>query len=233
MELFYIDRQPSEFFTLSEEESKHISRVLRFGKGDFIFLTTGKGDLYKAEITDDHPKACVVKIIETRHQVGKKNYSLHIAIAPTKNSDRFEWFLEKATEIGVDEITPLICEHSERRVIKDERLNKVLLAAMKQSGRCYLPKLNEAAPFSKFISQPFSNRKFICSTDTDKNRLLKNLYLTEKDALILIGPEGDFSKNELDLAVKNKFEMASLGESRLRTETAGIVACHTISLLNQ
>ena len=134
MELFFIDSQPSEFFTLNETESKHISRVLRFGKGDLIYLTTGKGDLFKAEITDGRSNACVVKIIETTHDVGKKDYSLHMAVAPTKNIERFEWFLEKATEIGVDEITPLICEHSERRVIRTERLNKVLLSAMKQSG---------------------------------------------------------------------------------------------------
>src|SRR5438128_1352397 len=130
MELFYVEKAITKTIILDEEESKHIVRVLRFKKGDLIFLTDGKGNLFKAEIVDDHAKGCVVRIIESTGEYGKRNYNLHIAVAPTKNTDRFEWFLEKATEIGIDEITPLLCEHSERKVVKPERLNKVIITAM-------------------------------------------------------------------------------------------------------
>ncbi len=233
MDLFYTPDLTGETYRLNEEESKHIARVLRFRKGDIIFLTNGKGGLVKAEIAEDHPKSCLVKIIETTHGFGKRKYALHIGIAPTKNIERFEWFLEKATEIGIDEITPVICEHSERREIKIERLNKVLVSAMKQAVKTFLPKINATCPFSNFISMPSAGQRFLCSMAGKKTNPLKNSYSIENNALILIGPEGDFSTNEIDLAVKSKFEIVSLGESRLRTETAGIVACHTISLLNQ
>lgn len=233
MNLFYTPDIAGNSYQLNEEESKHIIRVLRFRKGDSVFLTNGSGDFFKAEITDENPKACLVKVVETTHAFGKRNYSLHIAIAPTKNIERFEWFLEKATEIGLEEITPLICDHSERRELKIERLNKVMVSAMKQSVKAYLPKLNAAVSFNSFISSPTGSQKFICSTDADKNNLLKNSYVKEKNVLILIGPEGDFSKEEIQLAVKNNFKIVSLGESRLRTETAGLVATSIINILNQ
>ncbi len=233
MNLFFTPDLSGDSYTLNEEESKHIVRVLRSGKGDPVFLTNGKGDFYKGEIADANPKACVVSILETTDQFGKRNYHIHIAIAPTKNIDRFEWFLEKATEIGIDEITPLICNHSERREVKTERLNKVIVAAMKQSVKAYLPKLNEAETFKNFISKTTSSQKFICAVAAEKNQLLKNKYSRRKDVLILIGPEGDFSKEEIEMALKNNFDLVSLGESRLRTETAGVVACNTISILNQ
>jgi len=235
MNLFYTPDLSGGMYQLNEEESKHITRVLRFKNGDTIFLTNGKGDLFKAEIADDHPKACRVKILETQHDFGKRNYSLHLAIAPTKNIERLEWFLEKATEIGIDEITPVICEHSERREIKPERLHKVIVSAMKQSVKAYLPVIHAVSSFTNFIFIPATGMKFICAItgEKEKNNLLKNSYSKEKNALILIGPEGDFSTAEIELAKKNNFKVVSLGESRLRTETAGIVACHTISLLNQ
>jgi len=233
LNIFFTPGLSGDSYLLSEEESKHIVRVLRFRKGDFVFLTNGKGDFFKAEIEDDNPKACLVRIIETMHEFGKRNYKIHLAIAPTKNIDRFEWFLEKATEIGMDEITPLICDHSERREIKTERLNKVIVSALKQSVKAYLPKLNAALPFSRVVSMQSPGQKFICSTEADKNNLLKNSYVKGNDVLIFIGPEGDFSKEEIELAVENKFNVVSLGESRLRTETAGIAACHTIAVMNQ
>ena len=233
MNLFYTPDLYGDEYQLSEEESKHIIRVLRFKKGDIVFLTNGKGDFYKAEIEDDHPKSCIVKIIETIHDYGKRNYRLHVAIAPTKNLDRMEWFLEKATEIGIDEISPIICDHSERRELKTERLNKVIISALKQSVKAYLPKLNEAVPFKKFVAEKFNSQKFICSVEAEKTNLLQHRYKKESDVLILIGPEGDFSKEEIKMAAENNFEIAWLGESRLRTETAAIVVCNTISLMNQ
>jgi 16S rRNA (uracil1498-N3)-methyltransferase len=233
MNLFFTPGLSGDFYELNEEESKHIIRVLRFKRGDIIFLTNGKGDLCKAEIAEDNPKKCLVQITETTHQYGKRNYHLHLAIAPTKNMDRFEWFLEKATEIGIDEITPIICEHSERSEIKTERLNKVIVSAMKQSVKAYLPDLHEAMSFKTCISKHYTSQKFICSTEAQKNHHLKNNYRQGNSVLIVIGPEGDFSKEELELAGKNNFGLASLGESRLRTETAGIVACDVISFMNQ
>lgn len=233
MNLFYAPDVSGNVHLFDEEESKHIIRVLRFKMGDVIFLTNGKGDFFKAEIVSDHPKSCSVRIVETTHGKGKRNYSVHLAISPTKNMERFEWFLEKATEIGIDEITPLICEHSERREINRERLNKVIVAAMKQSLKSYLPVLHDSISFSAFITKKFSAQKFICSVDAAKDQLLKKLCPVSQDVLILIGPEGDFSPEEIALAEKNEFRKVSLGESRLRTETAGIVACDTVYFLNQ
>ena len=233
MNLFYAPDVSGDFFQFDEEESKHIARVLRFKVGEVVFLTNGKGDLFKAEITSDHPKSCSVKIVETIRGKGKRNYSVHLAISPTKNIERYEWFLEKATEIGIDEITPLICDHSERREIKPERLNKVIVSAMKQSLKYYLPVLHETISFNNFITKKHSENKFICSVDAAKDQLLKNLCTAGNDVLILIGPEGDFSPQEIASAEKNNFRKASLGESRLRTETAGIVACDTVYFLNQ
>ena len=235
MNIFYTPGLAGDVYQLNEEESNHIIRVLRFKRGDYVFLTDGTGNFFEAEITNDNPKGCQLKITETKHEYGKRNYQLHIGIAPTKNIDRFEWFLEKATEIGIDEITPLICDHSERREVKTERLNKVIVAAMKQSVKAYLPKLNPGMSFKEFVSKSFNGLKFICTVPktSSGNNLLQNLYKREKDSLILIGPEGDFSEEEIQLSVKNNFVVARLGESRLRTETAGIVACHTISIMNQ
>ena len=232
MELFFVQNIFSDNLTLSEEESKHIVRVLRSTTGDKIYLTDGKGTLCEAEITDANSKSCSVKIIKRQKESGKRNYYLHIAIAPTKNTERFEWFLEKATEIGIDEITPLICEHSERREIKIERLNKVIVSAMKQSVKTYLPKLNSTVKFKDLIEHSNESEKFICSCDSEKNSTLKNLYSKEKDVLLLIGPEGDFSKEEIKLAEENNYKVITLGESRLRTETAGIAACTMISFIN-
>ncbi|MBE9491864.1 MAG: RNA methyltransferase, partial [Bacteroidetes bacterium] len=157
----------------------------------------------------------------------------HLAIAPTKNINRFEWFLEKATEIGIDEISPIICDHSERKTLKTDRLNKILITAIKQSIKVYLPKLNSPLTFNEFIQKPCSSFKFIACIDEEHQLNLKKAYQKGKDVVIIIGPEGDFSREEIKLAKELKYLPISLGKSRLRTETAAIVACHTIQLLNE
>ncbi|MFI5219362.1 MAG: 16S rRNA (uracil(1498)-N(3))-methyltransferase [Bacteroidia bacterium] len=233
MQLFYCPNINSDLHFFSEEEAEHCIGVLRHKKGDVVHLVDGEGGLYKAEIIIAEKKNCEVRILETQKETGRRNYSLHIAIAPTKNIDRLEFFLEKTTEIGIDEITPIICEHSERKEIKRERLNKILVAAMKQSVKAYLPELNSSIRFKDFVEQAKSPQKFICTCEVDKSSTLKNIYSKENDVLLLIGPEGDFSKEEIKFAESNGFKTISLGESRLRTETAGIVACSTIYFINQ
>ncbi len=231
MQLFYcLDIQGSTH-TLNEDESKHIIRVLRLKNGDLINLTDGKGGLYKAELIDDHPKRCTVSIVDAQNNYGKRSFKLHLAVAPTKNIGRYEWFLEKATEIGIDEITPIVCEHSERKEVKLARFEKVIVSAIKQSLKAFIPKLNKVDKFQDFIKQDFSGQKFIAYCDEDHN-LLKKQYTPRSDVIILIGPEGDFSPEEIKLAIKQGFVPVSLGESRLRTETAAIAACHSINMIN-
>ena len=221
-------------FTLNESESKHCIKVLRLNAGDTINLIDGKGGFYKAKIINAHPKRCSVKIIETVKDYGRRNFYLHIAIAPPKNIERMKWFLEKVTEIGIDEITPIICKHSERKVVNTERLTKVITSAVKQSIKAYHPVLNNPVKFDEFVMSEFSNNchKFIAYYNAHNKKNLKKTYRTKQDALILIGPEGDFTSEEVKFAVKNNFTEISLGGSRLRTETAGIVACCTVNLVN-
>lgn len=223
----------SDLYLLSQEESKHCIRVLRMKRGDMLFLSDGKGTLYEAEITGVDLPQCEVRIKEAFQDYGKRNYHLHIAIAPTKNIDRFEWFLEKATEIGIDEITPLICTHSERKEVRIDRLNKIIESAMKQSIKAYHPVLNQALKFNSLISRPFNEQKLIAYLDENQPVHISKKYRGGMDVIILIGPEGDFSEEEIAVAKQQGFEIVSLGESRLRTETAGLVACQTISLLNE
>lgn len=233
MNLFYAAEINGQFYTLSEEESKHIIRVLRMKLGDTVFFTDGKGIFFECRITDNNPKACEVEIIEQKPGADKRPFYLHMAVAPTKNLNRFEWFLEKATEIGIDRITPIISSHSERKGVKTERLNRVITAAMKQSLKSYHPQLDEATKFSEIITQPFKGQKFIAYIDNAVTLELSKAYLPGNNALILIGPEGDFSPEEVVLAKQNGFVPVRLGPSRLRTETAGIVACHTVNILNE
>lgn len=218
---------------LPEEEAQHCTRVLRLSTGDEITLTDGKGNFYQAEITAASNKRCVVSIRETVFQEPLWPCHLHIAMAPTKNMDRNEWFAEKATEIGFDELTFLNCRYSERKVIKNERIEKILISAIKQSLKARLPKLNGMMDFDKFIAQDFEGQKFIAHCYEGKKPLLKNVLKAGKDALVLIGPEGDFSEEEVKKAIERGFVPISLGKSRLRTETAALVACHTLNLLNQ
>jgi 16S rRNA (uracil1498-N3)-methyltransferase len=228
MQLFYIQNPESEII-LSAEESKHATKVLRKKEGDILNFTDGKGYFYKAKITVADTRKCRLQVVSTEQKEKQHNYHLHIAIAPTKNMDRFEWFLEKATEIGIDEITPVICHHSERKEIKTERCNRILLSAMKQSLKFHLPKLNEAITLKNFLKQDFEGNKYIAHCEEGNKTELKEKK-KEKRTLILIGPEGDFSPTEIELALQNQFKAVSLGTSRLRTETAGIIASHTINI---
>jgi len=233
MHLFFTPDISSETYTLNEIESKHCVKVLRLTMNDQIELIDGNGNFYEAKIIDPNPKKCQVEVTNTIPEFGKRNHYLHVAIAPTKNMDRFEWFLEKATEIGIDEITPILCEHSERKVVKPERLEKIIVSAIKQSIKAYKPKLNKLISFKDFIQQEFEDIKYIAHCEDWEKQALKRNYEKGKSATILIGPEGDFSKEEIEMAKANDFIETSLGPSRLRTETAGVVACHTINLLNE
>lgn len=240
MQLFYNPNitKASKNFTFDKTESRHIVKVLRKKTGDQLFITDGSGNLYTSEIAIAHEKNCSVTVINIETKVKPWNYYLHMAIAPTKNNDRFEWFLEKATEIGIDEITPILCNRSERKTIKTERLNKILESAMKQSLKFQLPKLNTLTSFSDFIkNNSNSDNLYIAHCeDAVKNSLkskLESFGSSNSKITILIGPEGDFSTSEIQSAIHNSFQPISLGESRLRTETAGIVAVHTLSLLHQ
>jgi 16S rRNA (uracil1498-N3)-methyltransferase len=233
MNLFFTPDIKEGLYQLPEEESKHIVRVLRMKTGDSIFLTDGLGNMIEASILDISSKKCTVQTINIRKEYQKRSFHLQIAIAPTKNTDRFEWFIEKSTEIGIDNITPLICTHSERTHVKTDRLQKVIISAMKQSLKAYLPKLGEPVEFEKFIQKPFDGEKFIAYCEKNETSELKNIHRKGAKTLILIGPEGDFSPHEVESAKKQGFVPISLGKSRLRTETAGIVACTILNFLNQ
>ena len=228
MQLFYLDN-PEKEIRLTAEESKHAIKVLRKKEGDMLNFTDGKGNLFIAEITIADNRKTSIRIIKSEQKPKQHNYHLHIAISPTKNMDRFEWFLEKATEIGIDEITPIICSRSERKVLKTERCNRIMLSSMKQSLKFHLPKLNEAIALKEFFKQDFNGNKYIAHCEKTEKVALKDAELKE-NTLILIGPEGDFSLNEIEIALQNTFKAVSLGTSRLRTETAGIVAVHTLNL---
>ncbi len=250
MQLFYNKEVNSNIsqFTFDKIESRHIVKVLRKKEGDILFITDGNGHLFTAEVFLANDKKCTVKIVSTEKKTKPWNYYLHVAIAPTKNNDRLEWFLEKATEIGIDEITPIICKHSERKFIKEERLEKVIVSAMKQSLKFQLPKLNKAISFSGFIKHDFDGQLFIAHCEETAKKSLKNelhfdtsinsaqanhSMTNSKKITMLIGPEGDFSTNEIATAIKRNFVPVSLGESRLRTETAGIVAVQSVAFLNE
>ncbi len=232
MHIFYTPDITDKFYQLSEEESRHCIKVLRLKENDTIYLIDGKGTLFTAQIIDPHHKHCTVKCIKTKKNFGKLDYELHIALAPTKNIDRTEWFLEKCTEIGINEFTPLLCEHSERKIIKHARLLKVITAAVKQSLKAFHPKLNELTKFSDLVTTPFDGDKYIAHCYEGEKPHLKTLCQPKSKSLILIGPEGDFSLKEVELAKSNGFKEISLGNSRLRTETAGVVACNIVSLSN-
>ncbi|KOH45122.1 16S rRNA (uracil(1498)-N(3))-methyltransferase [Sunxiuqinia dokdonensis] len=231
MQLFYTPGITGPIFYLDETESKHAVRVLRLANGDKIELVDGKGNFFEAQIVDAHPKRCGIEVTKTVSGFNKRNHYIHLAVAPTKNIDRFEWFLEKATEIGVDEITPILCDHSERKVIKTERLEKVIISAMKQSLKAYLPKLNPLTPLKKVLESDWDGKRFIAHCYDQDKRELKNELASSQSNLILIGPEGDFSEEEIEIAIRNGLIPVSLGQSRLRTETAAVVACHTVNLL--
>ncbi|WP_299336743.1 16S rRNA (uracil(1498)-N(3))-methyltransferase [uncultured Psychroserpens sp.] len=216
----------------SKEESRHIVKVLRKSVGDILHITNGKGWLFTAEITLADIKNCIA-VIKTSILKPKKTYTLHLAVAPTKMNDRYEWFLEKATEIGIDMITPVFCDNSERRVIKADRFQKILQSAMKQSLNCYLPKLNDAISFDNFLNQEHQGQLFIAHCEDSDKKSLKQELKPHTDTTILIGPEGDFSTQEIQKALQHNFTPVVLGDTRLRTETAAIVACHSVAFINE
>ena len=234
MQLFYNpDLQPGDTgFAFDKEESRHIIKVLRKQEGSTIHITNGAGYLFTSQITFANEKKCEVKIIgEQFHE--PKPYRLHLAVAPTKMNDRYEWFLEKATEIGVTEITPIICEHSERTSFKADRFEKIVQSAMKQSLQFYLPKLNDAVSCANFIKAKHEGMLFIAHCEETDKRLLKNALAPKLPITVLIGPEGDFSGKEIALALQHNYIPVSLGNTRLRTETAAIVAAHSVAFVNE
>ena len=234
MQLFYAPDVTLPLYTLNDEESKHCVRVLRLRQGDTLHLTDGRGSLHRCEIVEAHQHHCTVKIVETQSEYGRRPYSLTMAVAPTKNIDRYEWFLEKATEVGVDRIVPIECDHSERRTIKHEREERVITSAVKQSIKAYHPTLDEMTDVKKLISAPFEGRKFIahCDSSFEKRDYLPSIIKKTENILILIGPEGDFSPEEIKFALENGFEAISLGNQRLRTETAAVAATVMVATIN-
>ena len=233
MQIFYTPDIKQDFYTFSKEESQHCIKVLRKKNNDTIHLVDGRGSLYTGNITDSNPKACKIEITKIEREYQKTDHYLHIALAPTKNTDRLEWFLEKATEIGINEITPIICTRSERKIVKIDRLNKILVSAMKQSVKAYLPILNEPISFNEFLSLKSDGNKFIANCFDQDRKELNEFNLKGNKTLVLIGPEGDFTEQENLKAKEVEFKSIKLGKSRLRTETAALVACHTINLQNQ
>ncbi|MNF24023.1 Ribosomal RNA small subunit methyltransferase E [compost metagenome] len=234
MQLFYNPNinEATETFSFDKEESKHIIKVLRKKDTDILFVTNGEGFLFKTEITLASDNKCTVKIISFE-KVAPAKFKLHLAVAPTKMNDRYEWFLEKATEIGIHEITPIICDRSERKVVNLERFDKILLAAMKQCNQLYLPKLNEAISFKEFIKRKNDGLQLIAHCEETDKKTLKSVLKPNEDVTLLIGPEGDFSEKEIALALENNYIPVSLGNTRLRTETAAVVACHSVVFFNE
>lgn len=234
MQLFYNPNinEATENFTFDKEESKHIIKVLRKQGGDILFVTNGLGYLFKTEIVVGSDSKCTVKIISFE-LAATPNYHLHLAVAPTKMNDRYEWFLEKATEIGISEITPIICDHSERKFVKTDRFDKIIQSAMKQSLHYFLPKLNEPISYKDFIKQKNEGLLLIAHCEETDRKPLKSLIKRGENITLLIGPEGDFSNKEIKMALENNYTPVTLGSTRLRTETAAIVACHSVAFINE
>lgn len=234
MQLFYnpdID-ESTESFSFDKEESRHIIKVLRKKDSDILHVTNGLGLLFETEITLASDNKCIVQVLSIK-KTDQPKFRLHLAVAPTKMNDRFEWFLEKATEIGIQEITPVICDRSERKVVNLERFEKIILSAMKQSNETYLPKLNEAISFKEFIKQKNEGLQLIAHCEETDKKSLKDVLKPNERVTMLIGPEGDFSEKEIALALENNYEPVTLGNTRLRTETAAIVACHSVVFFNE
>lgn len=230
MQLFYqtkLELNTTPF--LNEEESRHCAQVLRLKSGDIIHITDGEGSLFEAKLLDVHHKKCLLSIIKETKFEKDPNYSLHLAIAPTKSMERMEWFLEKALEMGIDEITPIICARSERKEIKTERLYKVAVSAMKQSLKFVLPQINEAISLNDFLSKPQIAHTYICFGAAPTENNLQAFDTKNNHNIFLIGPEGDFTPKEIILATEKGYKPINLGSSRLRTETA---ALHIVSIVN-
>jgi len=233
MYLFYTNKFDGEWAMLEEAEARHCVQVLRMKIGDPIQFVNGQGSWFKGRLVELHKKACRIVIEGQEMLADVCPVDLHLAVAPTKNIDRFEWFLEKATEIGISQVTPLLCKRSERKRIRPERLERVLIAAMKQSLKARLPVLNPLQKLSDFLPGVSSEQKLIAHCHEGEKKLLKNIYIPQKSVCILIGPEGDFMEEEVAAAQDKGFQAIGLGEARLRTETAALVACHSINFMNQ
>lgn len=231
MHLFYQEQLP-EIKYLDQDESKHCVKVLRMQAGDEFNIIDGKGTFYKAKITEAHPKKCQFEIIETSSKE-EPSFHRHLAIAPTKNMDKMEWLAEKATEMGIDEISFFQSFHSERKIIKIDRLEKKVISAMKQSLKAKKPVLNEMISFKTLLDNAKANIKLIAYVDFENKIHMKNELNDQQDTLILIGPEGDFTPEEVELAIKKGYKKVSLGNSRLRTETAALVAVHLMNLAKE
>lgn len=230
MNLFYQPGIQQGIRQLDADESRHAVKALRLKKGDTLDLTDGEGFFYKASITNTETHSCQFEII-SKTESPKKNYFIHIAIAPTKNADRMEWLAEKTVELGIQKLSFIACRNSERKNINIERIEKLMITALKQSGQAWLPQVQPIVPFEKILVEQ-AEQKFIAFVDSHNPDHLKSLAKPGKTYLVLIGPEGDFSKEELDLAIKKDFNKVSLGSNRLRTETAGLAACHILNLIN-
>lgn len=232
MQVFYAPNCQLGFFPLHEEESKHVVRVLRMKQGDPVYVVDGMGKLFEGIIFEPHPKHCILQLNKVTENFEKRNYRLHMAVSPLKSVDRFEWFIEKAIEIGVDEITPLNCSRTEKKNVNAERLNRIVESAMKQSLKAYHPVLNDMVKFEKFVLQDRNEEKGIAYCGEGEKVFIGNAFPRAGNYIVLIGPEGDFTPEEFLTATEKGFKGISLGESRLRTETAGVVACHAISFMN-
>lgn len=234
MQIFYANDIKGDSYVFDEKESKHIVRVLRMTKGDLVTLIDGKGNLYRGIIKNPDQRSCSIDITGMEKDFGKRDYRLHIAISPLKNPERFEWFIEKSVEIGIDEITPLICINTEKPGIKTERLNNIIISAMKQSLKTTKPVLNKPCLFNDFIAGTFTGKLLIahCNEAFERSKI-SDVCFKNENVTILIGPEGDFREEEIFKATELKYLPVHLGASRLRTETAGIAACHSIYFINQ
>lgn len=234
MQIFYAPGISGDTYILDEKESRHCIRVLRMVSGTPVKLIDGKGNLYEGIISKPDARECQITVNKVVPDFEKKPYRLHIAVSPLKNPERFEWFIEKSVEIGIDEITPIICKNTEKRGVKHERIKNIIISAMKQSLKANLTFFNEVCSLEKFIHYDFPGKKIIthCNPDIERKGINK-VYAKGEDAVILIGPEGDFSQDEIKSACLEGYNPVHLGSSRLRTETAGIAACHSIYLLNQ
>ena len=234
MQIFYAPEIIGNNYTLDENESRHCVKVLRMTSGAPIKLIDGKGNLYEGVISEPNPKRCLITINKIFQNFEKRDYGLHIAISPLKNPERFEWFVEKSVEIGVDTITPLICHQTEKQSVKSERIKKIIISAMKQSLKAVDTILNPPRSFGEFISEYSDSVKMIAHCMESNDRISIGQACKKGDnATILIGPEGDFTEEEVALAIKNNFIPVHLGKSRLRTETAGVAACHSVYFINQ
>ena len=232
MHLFLSDNTTAPYATLLPDESRHCVRVLRMGAGDEVWVTSGDGTMCRARVADPDDRACSVEIVECLEDYGHRPFHLHLLVAPTKNTARLEWLVEKAVEIGIDRITPILCDHSERGVQKTDRLDRIALSAMKQSLKARRPQIDSPVKLVDVLRKPVKGCKLVCYCAGDERHSLHELYTPDTDAVVLIGPEGDFSPREIEAALAAGFQPVTLGDSRLRTETAALYAVTALNFLN-